>query len=84
MEILAVSSGAAIAYGIGLWLVLIVAPATVTALKGQWLLFVAGLLTIGIVWWIAALRLGRPDSWWARRFYDADRVDRSRRRYGDG
>ena len=36
VEPLAVSKGVAIAYGIGLWVVLIVAPATITALKGQW------------------------------------------------
>jgi Na+-transporting NADH:ubiquinone oxidoreductase subunit NqrE len=35
MELLAVSTRVAIAYGIGLWVVLIVGPATVTALKGQ-------------------------------------------------
>jgi hypothetical protein len=60
MELLALSTGVAIAYGVGLWLVLIVAPLTVTALKGHWLLFVAGWLTLGIAWWIAASRLARP------------------------
>ncbi len=62
MAPLAVSTGVAIAYGVGLWLVLIVAPATITALKGQWLLFGAGWLTVGLVWRIAALRLARPSS----------------------
>lgn len=62
MNVLAVSTGVAIAYGIILWVVLIVAPATITVLKGQWALFAAGWITIGIVWWIAALRLGRPAS----------------------
>ena len=60
MELLAVSTGVAIAYGIGLWVVLIVGPATVTALKGRWALFAAGWLTLGMVWWITALRLARP------------------------
>jgi hypothetical protein len=32
----AVSTGVAIAYAIVLWMVLIVVPAAVTALKGQW------------------------------------------------
>lgn len=50
MELLAVSTGLAVAYGIGLWVVLIVAPATVTALKGQWALFGAGWLTLEMVW----------------------------------
>ncbi|HYQ79544.1 MAG TPA: hypothetical protein VEP91_10600 [Solirubrobacterales bacterium] len=79
---LAVSTGVAIAYGIAIWGVLIVAPATITALKGQWLLFVAGWLTLGLVWWIAALRLARPGSWWARRFYDPGKLARAEARYG--
>jgi hypothetical protein len=79
---LAVSTGLAIAYGIALWLALVVGPAAVTALKGQWLLFVAGLLTVGFVWWIAAFRLARPGSWWVRRFYDGDKLARAERRYG--
>jgi hypothetical protein len=33
--LLAVSNGVAIAYGIGLSVVLVIAPATITALKGQ-------------------------------------------------
>ena len=79
---LAASTGVAIAYGIVLWVVLIVAPATITALKGQWALFAAGWITIGLVWWIAALRLGRPGSWWARRFYGPDKLARAESRYG--
>lgn len=82
MELLAVSTGVAIAYGIGLWVVLIVAPATITALKGQWALFAAGWLTLGMVWWIAAPRLARPESWWARRFYGPDKLSHAEARYG--
>lgn len=82
MEPLAVSTGFAIAYGVGLSILLIIAPLTITALKGQWLLFVAGWLTVGMVWWIAALRLARPDSWWARRVYSSDKLARSEHRYG--
>jgi hypothetical protein len=83
MSLLAVSTGVAAAYAIGLWIVLIVAPATVTALKGQWLLFAAGWLTLGIVWWIASLRLARPGSWWDRHLYDPDKRLRVQRRYGE-
>ncbi|HEV7481735.1 MAG TPA: hypothetical protein VGO13_01410 [Solirubrobacterales bacterium] len=81
MELFAVSTGVAIAYGIGLWVVLIVAPATITALKGQWLLFAAGWLTLGLVWWIAAMRLARPRSWWSRQRYGPDKLARSQARY---
>jgi hypothetical protein len=79
---LAVSTGVAIAYGVGLCVVLVVAPLTITALKGQWLLFIAGWLTLGIVWWIAAMRLARPRSWWARNRYDPDKLARAEARYG--
>lgn len=82
VDLMAISDGVAIAYGVGLWLVLIVGPATITALKGQWLLFAAGFLTVGIVWMIAALRLAQPGSWWARRFYGPDKLARSEKRYG--
>lgn len=82
MHPLAVSTGVAIAYAIGLWTVLFVAPLIVTALKRQWLFFVAGWLTVGLVWWIASLRLARPSSWWARRFYGPEKLARARARYG--
>jgi len=82
VELLAVSTGIAIAYGIGLWVVLIVAPATIAALKGQWALFAAGWITLGTVWWIAAPRLARPESWWAGHFYGPDKLARAQARYG--
>ncbi len=82
MFVLGVSTGAALAYGVALFGVLIVVPGTVTLLKGQRGLFLAGLLFGGIVWWITALRLGRPGSWWARRFYDTDKLARAQERYG--
>jgi hypothetical protein len=69
-------------YTVALFVVLIVAPLIVTALKRQWLLFAAGWLTIGLVWWIASLRLARPESWWARRFYGQDKLARAQSRYG--
>lgn len=69
-------------YTVALFAVLIVAPLIVTALKRHWLLFVAGWLTIGLVWWIASLRLARPESWWARRFYGPDKLARAQERYG--
>jgi len=78
---LAVSTGVAIAYGIALFAVLLFIPLTVTALKGHWLLFAAGWLTVGTVWWIAAFRLARPDSWWARHRYGPEKRRRAERRY---
>jgi hypothetical protein len=82
VEPLAVSTGVAVAYAAVLWIVLIVAPATITGLKGQWLLFGAGWMTLGLVWWIAALRLARPRSWWSRHFYGPSKLARAESRYG--
>ena len=81
MELFAVSTGVAIAYGVSLWVVLIIGPATVTALKGQWRLFDAGFNTLGFVWWITAFRLARPESWWARRLYGPRKMARAEARY---
>jgi hypothetical protein len=65
-------------------LVLIVIPAVVTLLKGHWGLFGLGLIFLGIIWWIAALRLAHPESVWARRLYGERKLDRARARYGGG
>lgn len=81
MEIFAVSTAVAILYGIGLWVVLIIGPATVTALKGQWWLFSAGFITLGLVWWITVFRLARPQSWWARHLYGPTKLGRAEDRY---
>jgi hypothetical protein len=56
-------------------------PAAITAAKGHVALFFAGLLTIGLVWVIAAVRLAKPNSPWARRYYGPAKLDRSKRRY---
>jgi hypothetical protein len=70
----AVLTGVAIAYGIALWVVLIIGPATVTAVKGQWPLFDAGFNTV------AAFRLARPESWWARHLYGPKKLARAEAR----
>jgi hypothetical protein len=72
---LAVSTGVAIAYGVGLYALLIVAPMVITALKGKWLLFAAGWFTVGTVWWIAAFLPAQPGSWWDRRFHSRTDVE---------
>jgi hypothetical protein len=77
---LAVSSGVAAAYVV-LIFGLLFGPMVITALKGQWALLAAGWVTFGTVWMIAALRLARPKSWWARRFYSPGKLARSQARY---
>jgi len=61
----------------------VLTPAAVTALKGHLALFVAGFLLLGLVWLIAAVRLARPNSFWARRFYGPEKLERSQSRYPD-
>jgi hypothetical protein len=58
-------------------------PAVVTGLKGHLALFVVGFLLLGLVWLIAAFRLARPNSFWARRFYGPEKLQRSQSRYPD-
>lgn len=55
--------------------------AVVCFLKGKLLWGVFGIY-IGPVGMIGALRLAKPQSWWARHRYDAEKRDRSQQRYG--
>ena len=55
----------------------------VTALKRKWGSMVVGFVFTP-VWWVAAVRLGRPNSWWARRFYGDSKSARAERRSRSG
>jgi hypothetical protein len=56
-------------------------PAGITWLKGQRGAFFLGFLLLGMVWLVAACRLARPSSWWARRFYDPEKMQRAVNRF---
>jgi hypothetical protein len=46
-----------------------------TVLKGKWLAaVVVTLFTGGLGLYITAIRLAKPTSWWARRYYDAEKL----------
>lgn len=77
---LAVSTGQVL-IAVALWLFVLI-PGLVTAMKGQWLFLVVGVLAGGLVWLIVAFRLARPGSFWARRFYDETKLRRAQARYG--
>lgn len=62
---------------LGLYLVLLGALGAVTALKGKWGVFAVG-FAVWPAWVLGALRLAKPDSWWARRFYSPERRERAR------
>lgn len=57
--------------------------AIVAILKGRPVLAVLGMF-LPFVGPVAALRLARPSSWWARRRYGTRRMVRSRRRFPVG
>jgi hypothetical protein len=69
--------------GLGIWIA-VLAPLVITTMKGQWVLLIAGFVTVGFVWLIAACRLAKPGSYWARRYYGPEKLARSRARYGEG
>lgn len=61
-----------------LYVVVLVVAAVVTALKGKWGVFVLGVF-FGFGWVFGAVRLAKPNSWWARRFYSERKRERARR-----
>lgn len=63
-------------------MVVVVAPAAITWSKGQRLVFALGFVLPGIIWIVAALRLARPSSWWACRFYGPRKMQRAIDRFG--
>jgi hypothetical protein len=64
------------------WVGLVIFPAAVNFAKGK---FWWGLLTfLGFLWIFgvcAAIRLAKPDSWWARKLYDERTMARARERF---
>ena len=63
-----------------IFVALFVACGVATALKGKPWLLLLGLL-IGWCWIFGSLRLAKPQSWWARRFYDSAKMNESRTRF---
>jgi hypothetical protein len=59
-------------------------PAGISWCKGQRAAFFLGFFLLGMVWVIAACRLARPSSWWARRFYGPEKMQRALRRFDSG
>ncbi|MEV5840029.1 hypothetical protein [Nocardia sp. NPDC052112] len=68
--------------GITAFAVLFILPIVVTALKGK-----IGMLALGVfihlIWWFGAIRLAKPNSYRARRFYDGDKLQRAHDRFPD-
>jgi hypothetical protein len=62
-------------------IVLVVIPVGVTLSKRLWVEFFLGCFLPG-VWIIGSFRLARPSSWWARRFYGPETMQRAESRFG--
>jgi hypothetical protein len=77
---LAVSTGIQIAYVAALVTGLFLGPVTVAEMN---ILVGAGWFTLGITWWIAAFRLAKPKSLWARHFYGPRKLARAEARWGE-
>jgi nitrate reductase NapE component len=61
-------------------LVLVIIPIVVLALKGKFGMIALGLF-IHPCWRVGAIRLAKPDSYWAERFYDPAKLRRARIRF---
>ena len=61
-------------------LVISVATGVITGLKGKYGFLAAGLL-IGLFWVVGAIRLAKPESWWAKHFYDPKKMRLARERF---
>ncbi|MFJ1759535.1 hypothetical protein ACIOD2_04410 [Amycolatopsis sp. NPDC088138] len=55
-------------------------PAVITVFKGKYGLVLLGLL-FHPCWWFGAIRLAKPDSFWAGYFYDLRKLQRAQARY---
>jgi hypothetical protein len=73
-----VAAGFAVAIG-----VLLVGCSVICAMKGKWWVALLGFIVnvIILVWPICAIRLAKPESFWARRWYDDETTAKARLRF---
>ena len=83
MAPLAVSTAIQIAYVVGLVVLIFLGPVTVAEMKGHDFLAGFGYVTLGVAWWIAAFKLARSESWWARHLYGPHKMARAEARYAE-
>jgi len=69
---------------LGILIVVIGIPAGITWAKGHRAAFALGFLLLGTIWIVAACRLARPTSWWARKFYGPEKMQRAQKRFESG
>jgi len=61
---------------------ILLVPLVICVLKGKLATGGFGLI-VGIVGIVGSIRLAKPTSWWARRFYGSDKLTRSQARFAD-
>ena len=67
---------------LGLYVVWALAAVVICVLKRKFIMAIISLVIGGgIIQTIGAARLAKPQSWWANRFYDEAKAQRSRERY---
>jgi hypothetical protein len=62
----------------------VVALFVINVMKGKPGMALAGLV-VHVTWYIGAIRLAKPNSWWARRYYvgwNEDKLERAIARHG--
>jgi signal peptidase I len=64
------------------WTLVLLVLAAITAAKGKWGTLVLGLIVFP-AWLVGALRLAKPHSLWARRFYDEEKRAKANARAAD-
>ncbi|GAC1361349.1 MAG: hypothetical protein NVSMB32_00170 [Actinomycetota bacterium] len=75
------TSGIVLVAVLGAWAVFQIASLVICLLKGKWGMFAGGLLLAGLLANIGAIRLAKPTSFWARRFYGEVKCERARQRF---
>jgi hypothetical protein len=64
----------------GLAVLLSLVPATlVVCLKGRWTILLAGICLLFPLLWYGAFAPANPASWWARTFYDSEKMQKAAR-----
>jgi len=66
--------------GFILLLVITLGPLVICVLKGKYGFALFGVL-ISALWWIGAIRLAKPTSLWARRWYGEAKLAQAEQRY---
>lgn len=84
MHVLAVTGADIAVYAVLACIVgVILAAVVVCGLKGKYGMIAGGLI-VHVLWYVGAIRLAKPNSWWARRFYSGSKLEEAQARAQKG